>query len=795
MIRELSYGEFTDAARRYAKTMDQLDESEYRSLSREEIEILESRGSTAGDWGELRVRDGFDPAKVSRCRFYGQVRIGRLDDVALQTDSGTMALPVGLNESTVVNSRIGDNSAVYGVSYLSGYVVEHGCLLKDIGELSVTDTPSFGEMGLKEAGGGRSSLPDSTSNSSSGPASDFRAASPSGALEVGNENGKRAIYPFRGMWTADAHLWTRERGRPRFIEKLEEFTKERIASKTRHSLGHIGPGTFIHRLDYGRDLIVGEAALVEGAVGLTDCSIASSEEHPTYIGGGVELAHGIVGYGCRIETGAKAEHFFLADATTLSLGVRVSHTFLGENSTISCCEVSHALLLPFHEQHHNSSFLIAATLEGQANIAAGATIGSNHSSRKADGELLCRRGFWPALTVSVKHPSSFASFTLLAKEDYPHELRVRLPFSLVSRAQDSGELVLLPAFWFLYNRYALERNGRKFRSRDRRPGTEAGVETGCEGQQGRLPLVYDPLAPDTAEEIIEALHLLAVWTAEAWIEEYGRESLPEELRTADNGSHDLAEIGHLLLATQSEACAGLDIRRSDLERSKTPARILKLPEAYYAYRRALLLYAVKILTTCELGIDERPSDGGTSDNGHSDEWPLGDGGTGRRGRDNGASAVFTEYNEGWVSIGGSLFLEKDKEELIRDVENGKIASWEELHLRLRELSLNYHSDIINHAFTVLLRIGELRAEELEGTAIPWSRLAEDAASEQERLSSAVRESREKDFSDPFRSCTFSDKEEMEAVLGNVEDDPLIEEIRKETEEWKRRFELLPTLRR
>jgi hypothetical protein len=34
---------------------------------------------------------------------------------------------------------------------------------------------------------------------------------------------------------------------------------------------------------------------------------------------------------------------------------------------------------------------------GQSNIAAGATIGSNHNSRGADGEIIMGRGFWPGL--------------------------------------------------------------------------------------------------------------------------------------------------------------------------------------------------------------------------------------------------------------------------------------------------------------------------------------------------------------------------------------------------------------
>ena len=63
-------------------------------------------------------------------------------------------------------------------------------------------------------------------------------------------------------------------------------------------------------------------------------------------------------------------------------------------------------------------------------MAAGATIGSNHNSRGADGEIIAGRGFWPGLCVSLKHNSKFASFTIIAKGDYPAELNIPIPFSL-----------------------------------------------------------------------------------------------------------------------------------------------------------------------------------------------------------------------------------------------------------------------------------------------------------------------------------------------------------------------------
>ncbi|MFP4268707.1 MAG: DUF4954 family protein [Spirochaetaceae bacterium] len=722
MIHTISYSEFTARYRRLAETMALLDNTtrrsahedetddnkDYRPLTKEEIEILEHRGSTAQDWSNISVKEGFDPAKISRCRFYGHLRIGKLDDIALQ--AGAVALPVGINESTLVNCRIGDNAAIYRVSWLSGYIIGNNTLIKDVSELSVSDNPSFGEAALAV---------DTLDQEKS-------------AIEVVNENGRRAIHPFSGMQTADAHLWAKERGRAGLMKKLTEFTQHRIETRrddpaTPWPFGRIGAKTLIDGLVHGRDIIIGDCAVVEGPLALIDVTLNSSCTAATTIGRGVELSHGLAGCGCSIHTGAKASHFVCADYTTLSLGARVSHTYLGENSTISCCEVAHSLILPFHEQHHNSSFLIAALVEGESNIAAGATLGSNHSSRKAEGEILCRRGFWPGLTASITHPSFFSSFTLLTKQDYPNEMTIPLPFSLVSRSSTDGGLVILPAFWLIYNRYALERNSRKFRRRDRRTGKSS------------PPLVYEALAPDTANEIADAMELLAEWTLEAWTAELGEEKLPKTLKTPQMSRKDK---GGRLLEDYPEKCGTLRIRRRGIENSKIPTRILKVPQAYKAYRKALHLYAVST-------IENEP---------------------------NLAEKLLEEIDSStlkmsWTNLGGTLFPEEEKNTLIEDIEKGNLSSWDEIHRRYGEITERYHIDIIKHALLLLTRIGALPKG-----PIPWKKLHSDAQTERRELREAVKAGREKDFADEFRSITFADTREKDAVLGTLEEDELLKHL-------------------
>jgi hypothetical protein len=700
----------------------------YRPLKKEEIALLEARGSRASDWGRITVKEGFDPAKVENCRFFGSVRIGRLDDSIIEKEG--MRLPAGLYAATVADSTLEDNVGLYRVSYLAGYCVGKESLLKDIGALTFS----------------------SAENTSPEP------------IELVNENGGRAIIPFNGIWTADAHLWVKERGRAKLMARLEEFSRRASAATPAAAAngpwGRIGRGCLIHGLVHGNNLRIGEAARIVGSLGLSDLHISSSPERPTEIGRGVELSHGIVGFGCRVSTGSKADHFILADHTTIELGVRLSHVYLGENSTIARCEVSHALLLPFHEQHHNNSFLISALVEGQSNFAAGTTIGSNHSSRRADGEILCRRGFWPALTVSIKHPCRFASFTLLSKEDYPHEMDISLPFSLLSRSEQTGGLVLLPAFWFLYNRYGLERNGKKFKNRDKRPA-----------DAGRLPLLYEPLAPDTANEVLEAMDRLAASFAEAWIEKHGLEKLPADtggageiarVKAAEMAPESLTRIGRTLCLDHPELCADGEVEQSGYERSRIPSRILKVPRACKAYREALHLYSMKLL--CREAQEKNV--------------PF------LRDRFGAADSFTVKAAElrPWRNLGGSLFLEEDIEELIAKIEDGRISSWEEMHDRYAACAEKYHNEITEHAIALLIRIGALGQG---GNS--WNENLRQAISEQKALLSGVIESRKKDYTDPLRTVTFTDERERDAVLGPFSQDPLITELSQETAAWSECF--------
>ncbi len=461
----------------YLRNEQNQNKIKYRNLTSSEKEILiRNGGNTSDDWSNFFVADEFlfDPVLIKNSKFFGLIRIGKLEPYYLEFHN--LRMPVGIYNSTVISCDFGDNICVDHANYLSHYIVGNEVMIANVNELATTNYSKFGNGILKE-----------------GEIEDTRVW-----MEVRNENGGRRVIPFNGMLAGDACLWSNHPEDMTLMEKLKELTEKEFDNK-RGYYGTIGDRCVLKDCDIIKDVFIGTDAYIKGANKLKNLTINSDEERTSQIGEGCEMVNGIIGYGCRIFYGVKAVRFVMAPHSQLKYGARLINSFLGNNSTISCCEVLNSLIFPGHEQHHNNSFLCASIVEGQSNIAAGATIGSNHNSRGADGEIIARRGFWPGLCVSLKHNSKFASFTILAKGDFPYEMNINLPFCLVSNDVANDKLVLMPGYWFMYNMYALARNAWKFENRDKRTERIQKIE-------------YDFLAPDTINEMFVAIDVLSKMT-------------------------------------------------------------------------------------------------------------------------------------------------------------------------------------------------------------------------------------------------------------------------------------------
>ena len=481
---------------------------------------------------------------------------------------------------------------------------------------------------------------------------------------------------------------------------------------------------------------MGPHCYIKGASKLKNVTINSSEEEPSQIGEGVILVNGVTGYGCRIFYSVTATRFVLGDNCNLKYGARLINSVLGDNSTISCCEVLNNLIFPSHEQHHNNSFLISACVMGQSNMAAGATMGSNHNSRATDGEIVASRGFWPGLCSSVKHSSRFASFTLLSKADYPSELNIMLPFCLVNNNTTANELEVMPAYWWMYNMYAIARNTSKYVKRDKRKRKIQNIE-------------FETLAPDTVEEIIEGRKLLEVWVAKSYLRKKGED--PERYEY-----YDLRECGKNLLDNEPDTVKTLEVFGEHMEKGKRKVRILKPLKAYHAYGDMITYYAV---TTLLHYLESHPE---------TDMEAIVNEMKGKRLRK-------------WINLGGQTMPEEDVDQLRADIRDGKLNTWDEIHHRYDELWKDYQIEKLRHAYFALMFLYKDDADVL--TEEMWHENLDKAIRIQHYICDQVYQSRKKDYDNEFRNATFRNEDEKIAVIGKIDDVSFVKQIRQETEDF------------
>lgn len=680
----------------------------YRSLTALEIEILVRNGNTSDDWTKLLVSNAFNPELVKNCSFFGLVRIGNLETTCLCFSD--LTVPVGLYNSTIISADFGNNVAIHNVNYLSHYIIGDEVIISNVNELVTTNHAKFGNGILKK-----------------GESESVRIW-----LELCNENTGRKVLPFNGMTTADAYLWTRNRHDQALQEKFIELTEKQFDNK-RGYYGKIGSRSVIKNCRIIKDTWIGTDAYLKGANKIKNVTINSNEVAKSQIGEGSELVNGIVGFGCRIFYGIKAVRFIMSDYSQLKYGARLINSFLGPNATISCCEVLNSLIYPAHEQHHNNSFLCAALVMGQSNIAAGATLGSNHNSRGADGEVIMGRGFWPGLCVSIKHNSIFPSFTILNKGDYNYELNIPIPFSLISIDYVKDELVVMPGYWFMYNFYALARNAWKYQDRDKRKNIDQFFE-------------YDYLAPDSVNELIKGRMIIAVAVAKA--------QLIKEKKSIQIDENKLALLGCKLLTTKTKKeIDQLDVFVEGFENSKRKTRLIKCYEAFTIFEKMIFMYGMDqlIIRLTQNGLK----------NLHTKIKGI---------KTSGATLE-------WMNIGGQLIPTKSVHNLLQQIKTNKLHSWDEVHQFYQLETDKYLAKKNAHALHCLEFI---QGESISGLSVKKMNAWIDRYLEiKKEITNKIRSSREKDYTNPFRKMVYENQAEMDVVVGGLNDNSFIEQQEKE----------------
>ena len=707
-INKLGYGFIKDLPKGkdeyYLRNKQNRSGITYRKLTALEIEILVRNRNTSDEWSNILVSNEFNPELVKNSSFFGLNRIGNLETSCLSFSD--LIVPIGIYNSTIISCDFGNNVSVHNVNYMSHYILGNEVIINNVNELVTTNHAKFGNGIIKK-----------------GESEEVRIW-----MEICNENTGRKVLPFNGMTAGDAYLWTRHRADTTLQKKFIEITENQFDDKLGY-YGKVGDRTVIKNCKIIKDVWIGEDAYLKGANKIKNVTINSHPEATTQIGEGCELVNGIIGYGCRIFYGIKAVRFVLSDYSQLKYGARLINSFLGPNATISCCEVLNSLIFPAHEQHHNNSFLCAATVMGQSNIAAGATLGSNHNSRGADGEVVMGRGFWPGLCVSIKHNSVFASFSLLNKGDYNYELNIPIPFSLISNDPIKDELIIMPGYWFLYNFYALARNAWKYMDRDKR--------------KYKTPIYeYDYLAPDSVNELLTAREIIAKAVATA--------QLTKQKKTVFTDESKLLALGESLLNTKTKKeIDALEIVVTGFENSKRKVRLIKSYDAYHMFEKIIFIYGIE----AALRVTENKK--------------------GKNIISTLQQVKLSSANLTWTNIGGQLIPNKNVEGLLNKIKSGAIESWNQVHAFYETESEKYNTRKDLHALSTLEKLTKKSVNKVSTTQfVNW---LDSYLEIKKDITARIHATRAKDYANPFRKMVYESEEEMNAIVGSLKDNSFIKE--------------------
>ncbi len=413
---------------------------EERSLTKKEIAVLTANGNTAGDWSTVRVAAAFRPDFIRNTMLYGACRLGVFSGAPREAASG-ITLPSGIYGSTIVDSEIGDECLVKNCGLIANYTIAAGAVVMDVGALTAGRECAFGN-GM--------------------------------AISVGREAGGREVLSCAELDIELATHLALKRDDKDVRDRYMDLAA-RYREKASCGFGIVEAGAALRRTTRISDVFVGAGAAIDGAILVENCTVLSSPEEPAEISHGALVKNSCLQWGCLVSSMAIVTESLLTEHVHVERQAKVSSSILGPNTGVAEGEVTSCLLGPFVGFHHQSLLIAALWPEGKGNVACGANVGSNHTSRAPDQEIICGEGVFFGLGTNIKFPADYAGapYSIIATGVDTLPQKVLFPFSLIAGPSRSFS-DLSPAYnqispgWVLSeNVYMVRRNEDKYRRRNR----------------------------------------------------------------------------------------------------------------------------------------------------------------------------------------------------------------------------------------------------------------------------------------------------------------------------------------
>ena len=431
---------------------------QYRSLTFEEIEILESNSCWAEDWSRVEVaEDGFQAKFFHRVMFYGDVQLGSVQKEVEITKG--FVKHSGINDATLRNVTVGNDCLIEKVgNYINNYTIGDDCLISNISVMETTEGATYGEGNL---------------------------------ISVLNEVGDGNVIFFHDLNSQFAAFMVKHFNDKDLKNAIRRLIKEEIA-RTNPERGTIGNKVKIVNTKEITNTVIQDDCEISGASRLSDCTILSSEYASVYIGTGVICENSIISDGSSIVNSVKMQDCFVGEACQISNGFTASQSIFFANSFMSNGEACAAFCGPFCASHHKSSLLIGGMFSFY-NAGSGTNF-SNHAYKMGPMHWgILERGTKTASGSYLLMPATIGTFSVCFGKLMHHPNTTALPFSYLIAEAD--KMYLVPGRNI--TTVGLYRDIRKWPKRDMRP------------QQTQKSIVnFDWLSPYSVGEILQGKKIL-----------------------------------------------------------------------------------------------------------------------------------------------------------------------------------------------------------------------------------------------------------------------------------------------
>lgn len=383
---------------------ERMNNNEYRKLTTKEIEILEKGNSSADNWDNIKVKEGFNASKVHDCQFSGKVFIGKLDET--MTFFGNVEKNCGLYNAHIHNCTLGDNVFINQVkNYIANYDIEDHVVIDNTDFCAVDGISSFGN-GLQVA--------------------------------VLDETGGRMVTIYNNLSAHMAYILAFYKHRQDLIKKIENLI-ENYTKENQSDRGFIGNHSQILNCREIKNSKLGPYTIVDGSSKIENCSLNSNLFAPVKLGHEVLVKNSIVSSGSEITDGAIIANCFVGQGCSLGSQYSAENSLFFANCQGFHGEACSVFAGPYTVTHHKSTLLIAGMFS-----FCNAGSGSNQSNHMYKlGPIhhgVVERGSKTTSDSYLLWPARIGAFTMVMGRHYKNSDTSDMPFSYLIEKKDESWL-------------------------------------------------------------------------------------------------------------------------------------------------------------------------------------------------------------------------------------------------------------------------------------------------------------------------------------------------------------------